>query len=492
VSASARAAAWLFVLIVLAFAGSGLAAHAAGTQSFYDAFTHTNYAAAYRLPIHVVQSAAPGFDVVAIVWVTVAAIAFCGTRIVAELGSATRPSARALLICFLVAACAMSAFAIVQSSDIYYYAMYGRLYGVYGVNPYVLNARLVAPGDPVLAQVLPFAGNPPFPDPYGPLWTLTAGLTAKLESHASLLLQAWSFRAQAVVATALCIWGVLHLLRRVPAADRITAAGRYAFHPLVLYETAVGGHNDALMMAPAVWAFAVVDDLPLIAGLLLGVAIAFKYVAIVALPFLAVRSRKNGLAAPAIVTVLAIALPLLCAHPFSSSAGGGGVSSNESHLAVSLVWLAAMPFFAAGTGNVPAFSWLPALPVAGELSWPRLIEFGAFAVVAVIVVYGAVRCLRRFEPRAVWRTIAALLLAMPTMHPWYAEWLMPAAAFGGRWSIYAWWFGVAVFACYLVDGVASQSLAIAVCATLVFVILPIAAARFARPLSISTASESRA
>ena len=478
-----RAAGWLFAIVALAIAGSAVASALAAHQTFYDAYTHTPYSIAYQLPIHVVQAASPGWDVLFTIWIMLAAIAFSGDRFVRALREIPKGAAVWLLGSFAVACLALSAFAIVQSSDIYFYVLYGRLYGLHGINPYVLGGPLSV-DDPLISRLLSFTGAAPFSDPYGPLWTLCAGLQSRVLAQADLFWSAWSFRAAAIAAAIASAGGVLYACRRQPVSDRVRSAGRFAFHPLVLYECAVGGHNDALMIAPAIWAFAIVDDLPLVSGLLLGGAIAMKYVAAIALPFLVVRARRGGYAGALLSGVLALVVPLLCAHPFQAgTAGSQALASNGSRFAMSFEWLANMPIFAAGLGNVPAFGALPSLPFVGILSWARIVELAAVAVVGVTVAVGVCLGWRRFDLKYLWRSVAALLLALPSMHPWYGLWLAPAAACGGRWATYAWWFGVFVLGCYTVDAVASSSMPgwAPIAATAAYLIVPIVIARVHRP-----------
>jgi len=479
---------WLAAIVVLAIVGSLSAGALAAHQMFYDAYTQTPYSAAYAFPIRVVQAASPGWDVDIVVWSTLAAIAACGIALVASLSRLERGSTVALVASFAIACIVLSAFKIIQSSDVYFYVMYGRLYGVHGVNPYAFGdvTRL---SDPLIAQILTFAGKVPFEDPYGPLWTLVAGLQSRLLGGADLFWSAWSFRAVAIIAAVAAVAGILYALKREPDTQRVRAAGRLAFHPLVLYECAVGGHNDMLMVAPAVWAFAIVDDLPLIAGLLAGCAIAVKYVAAIILPFLVVRARRSGWTGAILCLALAIIIPVLCARPFQTGAAGAqALASNGSRFAMSFEWLANMPIFAAGLGNVPAFNALPSVPVFGILSWARIVQLAALAVAGALVVIGTLLCLRRFDMRHVWRSITALLLALPSMHPWYGLWIIPAIACGGRWADYAWWFGVFVFGCYTVDTISGwmpQWLPIA--ATLAYLIAPVIIAK-----TTTTTSESAA
>ena len=471
-------AAWLGAIVALAIAGSLCAAALAAHESFYDAYTQTPYPAAYAFPIHVVQAASPGWDVLLVVWSMLGAIAACGVALVRSLVKLERGSTLALFASFGIACAALSAFAIIQSSDVYFYVLYGRLYGLHGMNPYAFGdvTRL---GDPIIARVLTFTGKTPFEDPYGPLWTLAAGAQSRLLAGAGLFWSAWSFRAVAIVAALAAVAGICHALRRTPEAERTAAAGRFAFHPLVLYECAVGGHNDMLMVAPAVWAFAIVEDLPLVAGLLAGCAIAVKYVAAISLPFLVVRARRNGWPGAILCGVVATAIPVLCARPFQTGAAGSqALASNGSRFAMSFEWLANLPIFAAGLGNVPAFDAVPSLPVVGILSWARLVQLVTLGVAAALVAIGTWLCVRRFDMRHVWRSATALLLSLPSMHPWYGLWLAPAVACGGRWAMYAWWFGVFVFGCYTVDTISGWMPPwLPIVATLAYLIVPVVIAR---------------
>ncbi|HET9343701.1 MAG TPA: glycosyltransferase 87 family protein [Candidatus Eremiobacteraceae bacterium] len=475
-------AVWLAAIVVLAVAGSLAASALAVHETFFDAYTRTPYSAAYAFPIHVVQAASPGWDVDFVIWSMLAAIAVCGIALASSISRLERRPAHVLCFSFAVTSAALSAFAIIQSSDVYFYVMYGRLYGVHGMNPYAFG-DVTHLGDPIIAQILTFAGKVPFEDPYGPLWTLVAGLQSKLFAGADLFWSAWSFRAVAIVAALAAIAGILHALRRMPEAERTKAAGRFAFHPLVLYECAVGGHNDMLMVAPAVWAFAIVDELPLIAGLLAGCAIAVKYVAVIALPFLVVRARRSGWPAAILCGVLAIVIPVLCARPFQTGAAGAqALAANGSRFAMSFEWLANMPIFAAGLGNVPAFEALPVVPVFGVLSWARIVQLAALSVAGALVVIGSLLCLRRFDMRHVWRSITALLLSLPSMHPWYGLWLVPAVSCAGRWAEYAWWFGVFVFGCYTVDTVSGWMPAwVPIAATAAYLIVPAVMAMTTKP-----------
>src|SRR5207237_4240397 len=106
--------------------------------------------------------------------------------------SGARP--RTLIAVQALLLAALLAVTVTFSGDVFAYVIYGRLYGLHGLNPYVLGSALPDLGDAVLRQCLAFYGNPPPGDNYGPLWTFVDGGIARLESGATLGVQVWTHR----------------------------------------------------------------------------------------------------------------------------------------------------------------------------------------------------------------------------------------------------------------------------------------------------------
>jgi hypothetical protein len=96
-----------------------------------------------------------------------------------------------------------------------------------------------------------------------------------------------------------------------------------------------------------------------------------------------------------------------------------------------------------------------------------------------------VRYARTARNAEIFRSIAALLWSLPAMHPWYAAWLVPAAAARSRWGAYAWWFGALSLLVYAHEAVlpTPANHTIFICITLVLLALPIAIARSATPVA---------
>ena len=470
---------WLVLTTAIALGGMKAAAWAAAqTQYFRDPLNQYDAAYGYTLPIHLVQAAHPGWPVLVAVWSTLVLLAFTGWKLARALEAAALPIGAALACSFAIAL-ALSFSAIVQSVDVYYYVTFGRVYGVHGLNPYYLTKPFEVGGDTALAQVLGYVRNQPYNDPYVPLWTLMAGAFAKATAAFALSWQIWGYRMLAVIAGVATLAGIGRALRALPAPERTRRVALVGLHPLFLYETAVGGHNEILMVAPAVWAFAIAEELPLIAALLMGASIAVKYLSIVALPFLlwriAARSRSAGI----IALVVALGVPVLCFTPFWLGTGAlNAAAGHVNTLGMSPTWLLALPFFAAGLAQAPAFGITIEMPLLGPLTWPRLVQLVLVGAFAVVAVWSFARFVREDRIAHVWRTLTAFFWASPIIHPWYLLMLTPAVAGRGRWQLYAWWFCALIPLRYVLEGVAGAATPVLVALTIVFLVGPIVIARY--------------
>jgi len=472
---------WLLAMLVVAIGGSRLAGLAAAHVVAGPKFHAINIRLGFNLPIPVVNGAYGGWQVVGVVWITVALLAASGWLLTRSLARSGAPLFTIVVAQALVGG-ALTSFSIRLSADVYVYVIDGREYGIYRDNPYGSHA-VAAHGDPILQLLLRYFGNPPPFDNYGPLWNLLAGLVAKLESGTALLFQVRTHRALALLAAVGSTLGVARMLRSAPPAVRLRRAGAFALHPTVLFETAAGGHTDIIMVALAIWAFAIADELPLVAGLLLGASIAEKYLSLFVLPFLIVyagRSRaRNGAAAGAIALITSA----LFLKPFWTGPqilytliGHGG------QFGMSIGWLLNYWSFNTGTQNEPAFPGAPSLPFFGQLSLPRIVELGLFSSFALVAGWSIWRFAKMGRWANVWRTITAFLWASPIIHPWYLLWLSPALAASKRWGVYAWWFSILCFLPYMLDVTAPREVPIPLmfASPLIFLIAPIVIAIFTR------------
>jgi hypothetical protein len=130
------------------------------------------------------------------------------------------------------------------SNDIGSYASYGQLLIIHHANPYFIPPAAY-PQDPTYHSVY----WKHVVSIYGPVWTVISSLLALL-SDTSNIGYLTSFRLFACVAHLLNTLLVAAILRAMGCSPRTIALGTllYAWNPLVLLESCLGGHNDVLMI----------------------------------------------------------------------------------------------------------------------------------------------------------------------------------------------------------------------------------------------------
>jgi hypothetical protein len=129
------------------------------------------------------------------------------------------------------------------STDVYAYAMYGRIAAIYGGDPYV-QVHNQYPDDPFM----PLTYFLPWPSWYGQLWTsLSAGLALLAGERIGLTVLLYRLLAAgSALAAAGAIWLSLRQLAQRRAAQGVAF---FLWNPLLILESGMSGHNDALMAA---------------------------------------------------------------------------------------------------------------------------------------------------------------------------------------------------------------------------------------------------
>ena len=130
------------------------------------------------------------------------------------------------------------------SHDILVYASYSRVIAVYHANPYFvpLSAYPHDPFYPLNYWAHTIAA-------YGPAWLAICALWG-LVSGPQPLEYVLAFRSFALAAHLVNIWLVIATLRAMGQSSRTIALGAllYAWNPLVLLESSLGGHNDVFLV----------------------------------------------------------------------------------------------------------------------------------------------------------------------------------------------------------------------------------------------------
>lgn len=168
------------------------------------------------------------------------------------------------------------------SSDSYANVSHGRLFVLYGQNPYVFGPEALAhSGDPVARFLIWDA-----PTIYGPLWTwMEIGVTALLK-HSGVWTQVLAMKllaAGALLATALA--GRSITARLAPGRENVTLLA-IGLNPMLLLEGPGSGHNDLVCFAFLLWGAALFfDNKYLLAALCLGLSVSIKPITLALLPW---------------------------------------------------------------------------------------------------------------------------------------------------------------------------------------------------------------
>jgi glycosyl transferase family 87 len=437
------AAAWLAITVLICLIGEIAVMRLLPSLVVEPGF-HTLPAAwfnndiALQLPVRIVVVHILGsLPVFAIVITTVVLAGWSGWRFAASLDGA-RHRGVMLVSAQLFVGFVLALFPVTMSSDAHAYMLFGRLYALHGVNPYANEHLVVQPGsDAILARLSALFGQPlPWNDEYGPLFTLWEGAVARL-TGGSMLFGYEMQRIAAVIAAAGVSIGLLWMHRA--KADIGRRVGLFAFHPLVLCETAINGHNDMLMVAFAVGAFAIVDEMPLVAGLLFGASVAIKIVSIVVFPFFVAVLMRRSPVRGLIGAALAAAVVVLSFRPFWVGLHTIGASAKGYEYFFSPTYLINTLFFGPNFDDrltAVAFPALHAIPVLRHATWPHLISLCAIALFAVVAVTLFVRFVRRRSVDDLFATMVAFVWSTPIFNPWYFVWLSPMVAWSGFWPRY--------------------------------------------------------
>ncbi|GAB2940793.1 polyprenol phosphomannose-dependent alpha 1,6 mannosyltransferase MptB [Micromonospora polyrhachis] len=347
------------------------------------------------------------------------------------------------------------------SRDVYAYACQGAVW-LDGTDPYVEG--VAAGGCPWVETVPPLWRDTP--TPYGPLAVALAGAVVAVarmvatSTDGQLLVALGLFRAVAL-AGSLLVAGYVPRLARLCGVDPVAAAWLGLVSPLVAVHVVAGVHNDALLVGLLLAALGMAADRPpscqtreralrrhivlVGAGAAVGLAIAIKVTALVALPFvilLATVAGSRSQAGPGTT----VGTPRSRARLGAAARASGVVLAGAvlAFAGLSLVtglglgWLGALR----DTGELVQWTSLPTglgmsagylLRLVGRpeafdsaVTVARVLGFATLAAVSAALVVRAWRATaepgapgRRGVLVAAGSTLAALALLSPVFYPWY-------------------------------------------------------------------------
>jgi hypothetical protein len=317
---------------------------------------------------------------------------------------------------------------LLLSRDVFSYSYYGRIVSRYGGNPYVQTPASF-PQDPLWRFTWPEWRN--VSSVYGPAFAwLAAALTAVFRS---ITAEIFGFKVIAIGATLASMAIVRSVAERVNPARATYAVAMIGLNPILIFHTAGGGHVDALVMlsvAAAIWLVVDGRELGATAALTLGalVKVTAAVPLVLLIVYLVARSepgRRLGVlakhAATAVGISFLVALPFLQTH--DPTLGMLDLVHHDS-------WMASPElmerlFEAIGRG------------VAGSVGGSIGVDIARMTVFAAIAagLFMIGRQVVRRAPNegvaflgAVWGwSLLLMMLASPTLFPWYFAWVVPVA-----------------------------------------------------------------
>ncbi len=302
------------------------------------------------------------------------------------------------------------------SRDVYSYAYYGRIAGVYHANPYVAT-----PAD-FKHDVLALYVGPKWVDTpavYGPLWVLVSSAVVRVATNVTAMIVV--FRSLAIAASLATLAVVTVTVRRRWPRRAAFAIAAFGANPVILFHSVASGHNDMFVALSIAGAFGLVvcgrERFAIVAltlGALVkvsaGLPLLLLVVALVARRPPGRRAREAvvdiGLAA---VIALAFAAPFLQTH--DPTLGMVELAGHEG-------WLAPSRFFHRAL-DVVSLGWLARIGFALAL---------VFVVLVIARSVGRRRGLPDEELGAAWGwALLFLILLGPVLLPWYVAWVLPLA-----------------------------------------------------------------
>jgi alpha-1,6-mannosyltransferase len=306
------------------------------------------------------------------------------------------------------------------SRDVYSYAFYGRIAGIYHGNPYV-QTPLDHSSDVLWNLVGPrWVDTPAY---YGPGWTSLSAALSRFLPHPIDQVEAYRYLS---IAASLATCGVIvWIVHRLWPARTAFALAAFGANPVVLFHAAGSGHIDLLVALSIVGAFALLvskRELPAVAVLTLGALIKVT----ASLPLLlllvwCVARRPPEERRRAALTHVGLSLGIAAAF--------------------------ALPYFQLKDptlgmlGLVGQIGWLaPPTVIAQVVDWLSfhtlgwIVRVGAIVLLAWCVGMLGREVWRRAsrggmsgqEQAAVWGWALALLMLLgPILLPWYVVWGLP-------------------------------------------------------------------
>jgi len=305
----------------------------------------------------------------------------------------------------------------ITAADVFEYIAYARILIHHGANPHVLRPADF-PEDPLMW----YSAWPHITSPYGPLWTYVSGVVGLL-SGSSLLTYLLLFKGLALLVHLLNSVLIHTCLARWRPTYALAGTLLYAWNPLVLFESAAGGHNDGLVvffillavylfvrgrfaLAVPVAALSCVVKMPLAVVVPLFVVGGWR----------ALSGQRNRIRVMAFSVAVTVALVVLLHASLWEGVG-------------SLGWLAREDLFTSSFAAVAVLALRQFVKDAellrGLVRYAVFVLFGLFYFWQLVRVRGDTRHL---VEGLYWTVFGLITIAILWFQPWYVVWLVALGA----------------------------------------------------------------
>lgn len=303
------------------------------------------------------------------------------------------------------------------SRDLYSYVAQG-LVAHGGINPYAAGPSVLGRG-PLLDSVA--AAWRHTPAPYGPLFVTAAHAIAAVFGR-SLIADVLALRVLELAGVAMAMRFLPRLARNL-GAEPAVALWLGVLSPLALFSFIASGHNDALMLGLLIAGLTLASEKKPTAGLCLcALAMTVKLPAAAAIVFVGVgwlSSTRGRERLRALALVVAVPVATVVAVTYASGFGWAWLSPGALRVPTELP-VATTPSVALGTFLSHLLGWVG---VHGGLPATITITQEVCAGAAVIAVSWLVLHARRYDKvRLLGCALAVVVLAGPTVWPWYLLW----------------------------------------------------------------------
>jgi hypothetical protein len=331
----------------------------------------------------------------------------------------THQLAPLVLLCGLALALPLVFTYPIGATDLVEYVNHGEELAFHGLNPLVVPVAEVP--DATFVRHSAFRHATPN---YGPVWIWISALVVSVLGRESLALNLLGFKVVALTAYTVQAVAIYAVLRRRAPSFALPGLVFFAWNPLILYETAASGHNDATMMALALVGILLWErDRPLLMTAALTFSFLIKIPTALLLPLFLLsagrRRQENGEGLMTVIPGGLVALALVAVSYLSLPSPLAALTNlaDRSHLFThSLPAIFQLTLRALGTGTDRAQAITRALSIAALGIWYVGQTWKTWKAPAEVL-------------RPAYHVLLFLLLFVtPWFQPWYVTWLVALAA----------------------------------------------------------------